>query len=619
LPSIARSGAPLPVRIRRDRVSLVIRLLGTPRIERDGLAAPPPRGRKVWGLLAYVLLSDLPPTRSRAAGLLFGEADDPLGALRWSLAELRRALGDRGALQGDPLDLVFPPDADVDVLALGRADPAAVIPVDVAAGELLEGLSFPSSPVFEAWLLVARRQLAGVVQATLREAALQRLTAGDGAGATALAERLLAFDPLEPAAHELLIRCLTRRGERRAAQRQLAASEELLRRQLGAVPAELFRAAGEDEAAGGTLGDPGTALAQLEAGQAALDAGAVEPGLACLRLAAAEARACGDGRLRARALGVLGAALVHAVRSRDEEGAAVLHEALALADGNGDRAVAVAACRELGYIDVQAGRAASAGRWLARATELGRDDAERCAVLGVRGMALSDRAYYAAALDLLGQSVAAARRSDRMRQAAWSLSLVGRAHMLRGELDLAGISLDESLELVERERWTAFRPWPEALRAELDLRCGSPEAAADRTDRAFRLACQLGDPCWEGMAARVRALISAAHGDGAAAHALLADARARATRVGDSYQWMHAHILDALAGVAIEIGAPDAEAVIEALARLAARTGMRELVVRAQVHRAQLGDPRARDAARLLGSEIDNPALDRLLAPAVAP
>jgi hypothetical protein len=58
--------------------------------------------------------------------------------------------------------------------------------------------------------------------------------------------------------------------------------------------------------------------------------------------------------------------------------------------------------------------------------------------------------------------------------------------------------------------------------------------------------------------------------------------------------------------------------VIEALTRLAARTGMRELVVRAQVHRAQLGDPRARDAARLLGSEIDNPALDRLLAPAVA-
>jgi hypothetical protein len=195
---------------------------------------------------------------------------------------------------------------------------------------------------------------------------------------------------------------------------------------------------------------------------------------------------------------------------------------------------------------------------------------------------------------------------------------VGRAHLLRDDLDLAGAALDESLELAERERWTAFKPWPEALRAELDLRCGSPQAAADRSERAFRLACQLADPCWEGMTVRVRALIGAAQGDGAAAHALLADARARATRVGDPYQWMHAHILDALAGVAIEIGAPDAEAVIEALARLAARTGMRELVVRAHVHRAQLGDPGAGGAARLLASEIDNPALDRLLTSAVA-
>jgi hypothetical protein len=120
------------------------------------------------------------------------------------------------------------------------------------------------------------------------------------------------------------------------------------------------------------------------------------------------------------------------------------------------------------------------------------------------------------------------------------------------------------------------------------------------------------------MTARVRALISAAQGERAAAYALLADARARATRVGDPYQWMHAHILDALAGVAVEIGAPEAEAVIEALARLAARTGMRELVVRAHAHRARLGDPRARDAALLLASEIDNPALDRLLTAAVA-
>ncbi|MCU1676942.1 MAG: hypothetical protein JWM93_1700 [Frankiales bacterium] len=597
-------------------MSLTIRLLGSPEIERDDVAAAPPRGRKAWGLLAYLVLSDRPPTRSRIATLLFGEADDPLGALRWSLAELRRALGEQVLLEGDPLELALPPDASVDVLLLSRSSPLATDGADsLATGELLEGLDFPSSPVFDVWLLGARRHAAGLVQAALREAALARLTAGDSVGAMVLAERLLACDPLEPAAHELLIRCLTRGGERHEAQRQLAASEKLLMRELGVKPVELRRAAYADEAHDRPLGDPATALAQLEAGQAALDAGAIEPGLACLRLAAGEAEACGDRALEGRAFGALGAALVHAVRGRDEEGAAVLHQALALADHSSDRATAVAACRELGYVDVQAGRVASAGRWLARATDIARGDEERCAVLGVRGMALSDRAYYEAALELLTESVDAARRCGRHRQAAWSLSLIGRVHLLRDEPAKAGEAVDQSLELVAGERWAAFRPWPEALRAELDLRGGRVDVAAERVERAFRLACQLADPCWEGMTMRLRGLISAAQGDHAAAYDLLVDARGRTTRVGDPYQWVHAHVLDALADVAIRTGAPNAEAVVEALARLSGRTGMRELAARAQLHRARLGDAQAHEAARLLASEIDNPALVRSLTP----
>jgi hypothetical protein len=46
---------------------------------------------------------------------------------------------------------------------------------------------------------------------------------------------------------------------------------------------------------------------------------------------------------------------------------------------------------------------------------------------------------------------------------------------------------------------------------------------------------------------------------------------------------------------------------------LAARGGMRELVVRAHLHRGRLGDPTALASARLLGAAIDNPALARLL------
>jgi hypothetical protein len=46
---------------------------------------------------------------------------------------------------------------------------------------------------------------------------------------------------------------------------------------------------------------------------------------------------------------------------------------------------------------------------------------------------------------------------------------------------------------------------------------------------------------------------------------------------------------------------------------LASRTGMRELVVRAMVHAAALGDDGDATAAALLAADIENPALHRLL------
>ena len=68
------------------------------------------------------------------------------------------------------------------------------------------------------------------------------------------------------------------------------------------------------------------------------------------RQACAEARGVGDPALLARALAALGGALVHSVRGGDEEGAAVLHEALALAEAAGDREVECKVCRELGFV-----------------------------------------------------------------------------------------------------------------------------------------------------------------------------------------------------------------------------------------------------------------------------
>jgi hypothetical protein len=62
-------------------------------------------------------------------------------------------------------------------------------------------------------------------------------------------------------------------------------------------------------------------------------------------------------------------------------------------------------------------------------------------------------------------------------------------------------------------------------------------------------------------------------------------------------------------------GHDEAEAgrLVDALASLAARGDMRELVVRAHLHRSRLGDPSALATARLLAAGIDNPALAPLL------
>jgi len=126
--------------------TLVIRLLGRPEIERDGVVAAAPRGHKAWAVLAYVVLAERRVGRARLAELIFGGADDPLGALRWTLAQLRRSLSVADSLRGDPLELGLPAGAAVDVCALvsGDLDPA------LARGELLEGVNPGAGAVFDA-------------------------------------------------------------------------------------------------------------------------------------------------------------------------------------------------------------------------------------------------------------------------------------------------------------------------------------------------------------------------------------------------------------------------------------------------------------------------------------
>jgi DNA-binding SARP family transcriptional activator len=326
----------------------IVRLLGRPRVERDGAALVQPRGRKSWAVLAYLALAERPVPRERLASLLFGDADDPLGALRWTLAELRRVLGVPGAFRGDPVgqDLGAGIVLDVEELHLGRGD------LGLVRGELLERAEPDAGPVFDAWLLVERRRLAGICEGLLHHAALQELGLSRPREAAVLASRALELSPFEDRLHELLVRCLAAAGDAGAARHHAVACEVLFRRELGRAPDPKVRRAADPAEPRDAPGDRAAAVGQLQAGLAAIDAGAVEPGIECLRMAAAEARALGDQGVLAQVLLELGIALVHAVRGRDEEGVALLHEALALSERAGQRRVALVACRELGYVAV---------------------------------------------------------------------------------------------------------------------------------------------------------------------------------------------------------------------------------------------------------------------------
>lgn len=596
-------------------MTALVGLLGAPRFDTGGAPTPPPRGRKSWGLLAYLLLTEQPPSRQRLATLLFPDADDPLGALRWSLADLRRSLAGMGSLGGDPVRLVLGDGVTSDVALCGSGQPGD--PHLAMTGELLEGMTFEGCPAFETWLSVERRRLASYAEALHRETALRRLGAGRFPEAVTIAARLVEQNPLDEVNQVLLVRCLTADGSRAEALAQATRCEELFRRELSTAPSAQLRAAAagpRGSAAVSPARGRASAAAQLEAGQAAIDAGAVDAGLQCLRRAVAEADGVPDADLRLRSRIALGSALVHAVRGRDEEGAAVLHEALAAAEATGEQAAAGRVSRELGFVDLQAGRRRRAEEWLVRAERLAEDDVERSAVLAIRGMSLSDMGQYGAALESLQLSAEWAERGGSPRQSAWGLSHVGRVHVLRGDTGPARTVLDTVLDVVRAERWMAFAPWPECFRAEVDRMEGRHEEARDRYSRAFALSCQVCDPCWEGIAARGLGMLDADAGDPVGALDWLADADTRCLRWPDPYQWIHAYVLDATCQVAIDSGSPRALAWVDALTDIAARSGMQELVVRAHVHSARLGREGAATAARQAAGAIDNPVLTDLVA-----
>ena len=109
-------------------MAVVAQLLGPPLVTREGVVYAPPRGKKVWAVLAYLALAEQPPTRQVLASLLFPEAEDPANALRWNLSELRRLLGGPETVgSGTTVTLRLPSGSTLDVSVLLEGTSAAAV------------------------------------------------------------------------------------------------------------------------------------------------------------------------------------------------------------------------------------------------------------------------------------------------------------------------------------------------------------------------------------------------------------------------------------------------------------------------------------------------------------
>jgi DNA-binding SARP family transcriptional activator len=589
---------------------VLIQLLGRPSVLVHGVDVPGPRGHKAWGLLAHLVGSRDPVPRDRLAALLFPDAADPLAALRWNLAQLRRMLGRPESFRGDPVTLGLGVGVQVDVQVLAAGPWYEAVDRIRLGAPLLEGFEFPASPGFQLWLEGERTRVAGLAGAVLREAARAGLAAGRPQEAVSHARRLVQLEPWDESGHELLVRALARSGDVPAARAHVAVVTELFLDELGTPPSRTLAAAAEPLLARPAEASRTRTLAQLQAGASAMAAGAPEAGIDSLRRAVAGARALADAVVLVRALTDLGSALVHAVRGADEAGVAALREAVAVAERAGRAELATSACRELAWVEFLRCRSEPAERWLDRAmATVGADESERAWILVTRGSLRSDAGRHADAEPLLRDAVRHAENAGDDRAAAMALTHLGRLHVLREEPEQAAACLVRARRLAEQSGWLSFVPYPSAWLADLALRAGDVEAAAEQFGHAHALALEVGDPCYESLSCRGLGLVAAQrHQDDAAAH-LLHDAPTACRRFTDTYIWIEAYGLAAQAAYAVARGLPGAADLIDDLDRLAAAHGLRELQAEAALLRVSAGRPGALDAARGCVAAVDNPAL----------
>lgn len=528
---------------------LDVRLLGRPVVLIDGTAVPPPKGAKAWGLLAYLATATHSYPRTELAELLFSEANDPLGALRWNLAALRRLLDRPEALKGDSIRLDLA-DAVIDTRQLD--DLVAGSPIQPEVGqELLAGLSFGDSPIFELWLTGERRRLRRRAASLLREATLRGLARGEHDLAIRTAGALIAMDPLDEGHHALLIRAHTLGGDAAGARHHYEQCRALLRTELATEPGAAVLAAvhlaGPADESGSV--DLRAIDARMTVAWQSFLGGAVDYGLDLGRSVVSMAERGDDVKLQITTRLFLAAMLSIAVRGWDES-ATITTEVLHMSEGAGlpfEEAMAhgVLAGIELMRADYRAARQhASAG-------------AARCEEAGALAFNLTFLSAVEADVGEGAQAVlhateavsVAAETADPIR-IVYASAYAGHALLLEGDPTAARPYVERAIEATAS--MLVLQPWPMAMLAEIEVVEGNLDAALEAATRAAALAATTDVAYQRALAQRAIALVEAARGDEGAAIDRLTDALAQARRTtgeGYTFHWPVAWILESLSAI----------------------------------------------------------------------
>jgi DNA-binding SARP family transcriptional activator len=200
---------------------------------------------KAIALLAYLATAKTPQPRERVMALLWPDSleDAARKNLRNTLWTIRRDLGE-DTLRTESAQLALSENVWVDTREFEtlldhnplftEADQQAIL--DLYQGPFLDGFNLNDAPDFELWSTAERERLGQLYLRTLAAFVETHRSEGNWQAVIAVAQRALAYDPLQEPMHRLLIEAYARLGQRSEAVHQYESLRTVLNRELGVEP-----------------------------------------------------------------------------------------------------------------------------------------------------------------------------------------------------------------------------------------------------------------------------------------------------------------------------------------------------------------------------------------------